>query len=109
MSLDRILCLANSYKHENRCVAGVSLITKKWLRLIGRQVPGCLTLNETRYSNGKQAAILDVFQMSLDSIDHIEAARPLLPVDRHIDLSSSVNSNAGRLNGKRVFRMADVA
>lgn len=25
MGLERIVCLANSYKHENRCVAGISL------------------------------------------------------------------------------------
>ena len=33
MSFDRILCLANSYKHDHRCVAGISLVTKKWIRL----------------------------------------------------------------------------
>jgi hypothetical protein len=62
---DRIVCLANSYKHENRCVAGISLITKKWVRLIGQQVPGCLTLAETCYAGGKPAALLDVFEAEL--------------------------------------------
>lgn len=65
MHTDRIVCLANSYKHENRCVAGISLITKKWVRLIGRQVPGCLTLAETCYAGGKPAALLDVFEAEL--------------------------------------------
>ena len=36
MGLDRIVCLANSYKHDHRCVAGISLVTKKWVRLVGR-------------------------------------------------------------------------
>lgn len=65
MSLDRILCLANSYKHGNRCVAGISLATKQWVRLVGRQVPGCLTLRETSYPDGREAALLDVFEAEL--------------------------------------------
>src|ERR1039458_2524235 len=65
MRLDQILCLANSYKHDHRCVAGISLITKKWVRLVGRQVPGCLTIKETCYADGSQAALLDVFQAEL--------------------------------------------
>jgi len=65
MSIDRILCLANSYKHSHRCVAGVSLVTKKWVRLVGRSVPGCLTIKETCYPDGSEAALLDVFEAEL--------------------------------------------
>ena len=54
MRLDRIVCLANSYKHDHRCVAGISLETKQWVRLVGRQVPGCLTLKETCYPDGRR-------------------------------------------------------
>lgn len=65
MWFDRILCLANSYKHDHRCVAGISLVTKQWVRLIGRQVPGCLTRKEASYPDGKEAAPLDVFEVEL--------------------------------------------
>ena len=65
MSLDRILCLANSYKHEHRCVAGISLNTKKWVRLVGHVVPGCLTLKQASYEDGTEAAVLDVFEAEL--------------------------------------------
>ena len=65
MGLDRIVCLANSYKHDHRCVAGISLVTKHWVRLVGRQVPGCLTLKETCYPDGRQAALMDVFEVEL--------------------------------------------
>jgi hypothetical protein len=65
MGLDRILCLANSYKHDHRCVAGINLTTKKWVRLIGQKVPGCLTRQEASYPNGKEAALLDVFEAEL--------------------------------------------
>jgi hypothetical protein len=65
LCLERILCLANSYKHDHRCVAGISLVTKKWIRLVGRQVPGCLTRKEASYPDGKEAALLDVFVAEL--------------------------------------------
>jgi hypothetical protein len=66
MSLHRIVCLANSYKHEHRCVAGISLTTEKWVRLVGRTIPGCLTREETCYNSGSEAALLDVFEAELD-------------------------------------------
>src|ERR1017187_814685 len=66
MRSDRIICLANSYKHDHRCVAGISLDTKKWVRLIGKQVPGCLTRKEASYRDGKEVALLDVFEAELD-------------------------------------------
>src|ERR1035438_8589390 len=52
--------------HDHRCVAGVNLDTKKWVRLIGRQIPGCLTRKESSYSGGKEVALLDVFEAELD-------------------------------------------
>ena len=62
MSTERIVCLANSYKHDHRCVAGISLVTKQWVRLVGRKVPGCLTLKEASYPDGREVALLDVFE-----------------------------------------------
>lgn len=65
MGLERIVCLANSYKHENRCVAGISLTTKKWVRLIGTEVQGGLTRSQTCYSDGREARVLDVFEAEI--------------------------------------------
>ncbi len=65
MGIERIVCLANSYKHDHRCVAGINLATKQWVRLVGRQVPGCLTLRETCYPDGRQVALLDIFEVEL--------------------------------------------
>src|ERR1039458_2592927 len=65
MGLERIVCLANSYKHDHRCVAGISLDTKQWVRLVEQTVPGCLTLKETCYPDGREAALLDVFEAEL--------------------------------------------
>jgi hypothetical protein len=62
MSLDRILCLANSYKHDHRCVAGINLVTKRWVRLAGKKITGRLTVEQTCYRDGSEAALLDVFE-----------------------------------------------
>lgn len=65
MGVDWIVCLANSYKHDHRCVAGINLTTKKWVRLVGREVPGCVTVQEASYANGKPVAPLDLFEVEL--------------------------------------------
>jgi len=39
--------------------------SKKWVRLVGQTVPGCLSLKETCYPDGKEAALLDVFEAEL--------------------------------------------
>lgn len=65
MGLDRIVCLANSYKHDHRCVAGISLVTKEWVRLVGTEVPGGLTREQTCYPDGTEARILDVMEIEL--------------------------------------------
>lgn len=67
MRLDRIVCLANSYKHDNRCVAGISLVTATWVRLIGRNVPGCLTRSEARCLRRKEISLLDAFEVELEA------------------------------------------
>ncbi len=65
MGLERIVCLANSYKHNNRCVAGISLATKQWIRLIGNEVSGGLTREQTCYPDGTEARVLDLMQIEL--------------------------------------------
>jgi hypothetical protein len=113
MGLDRVVCLANSYKHDHRCVAGISLVTKKWVRLVGRKVPGCLTLRETCYPDGREAALLDVIEVELGekcgSNYHPEdvyvTEKPWQPIrrfDEHRDaqfLASFVNKGPAILQG----------
>jgi hypothetical protein len=113
MGLDRIVCLANSYKHDHRCVAGISLATKKWVRLVGRKIPGCLTLRETCYPDGREAALLDVIEVELGeecgSNCHPEdvyvTEKPWQPIrrfDEHRDaqfLASYVNKGPAILQG----------
>ncbi len=105
MSFDRVVCLANSYKHNHRCVAGISLVTKQWIRLVGTQVPGCLTRQQTCYSDGTEAAILDVFEAELGERcasechpeDVLSAEKPWRPV-RRFDEPRDASFLAGYLN-----------
>jgi hypothetical protein len=61
-----IVCLANSYKHGGRCVAGVCLDTGEWLRLRGRADDGALTPHEYALGDGKgELRLLDVFSADL--------------------------------------------
>ncbi|MGA2207711.1 MAG: hypothetical protein ABSG10_13370 [Terracidiphilus sp.] len=105
MSFDRIVCLANSYKHNHRCVAGISLVTKQWIRLVGKRVPGCLTRQQTCYSDGTEAAILDVFEAELGERcgsnchpeDVLSVERPWRPV-RRFDEPRDASFLTGYLN-----------
>lgn len=65
MQLDRIVCLANSYKHDNRCVAGISLSSRQWIRLVADRDSGCIARERTCYSDGSEAAILDVVEAEI--------------------------------------------
>jgi len=46
-------------------MAGISLLSKRWLRLVGRQVPGCLTIGEASYADGREVRLLDVFEAEI--------------------------------------------
>jgi hypothetical protein len=65
MKSQQIVCLANSYKHNHRCMAGISLADKIWVRLIGKDVHGGLTREQTCYQDGMEISVLDVFEAEL--------------------------------------------
>jgi hypothetical protein len=65
--LKRIVCLANSWKLEERCIAGIDLDTGKWIR------PVCDNLypedgripRPVRIVEGREPALLDILQIPL--------------------------------------------
>jgi hypothetical protein len=94
-------------------VAGICLATKQWVRLVGHQVPGCLTVKEASYSDGREAAMLDVFEAELGFScssnwhpeDVLVSDKPWRPVRRFDEpddarfLASLVNKEAVVLQG----------
>ena len=61
-----IVCLANSYKHGGRCVAGVCLEDRKWVRLRSAEGDGSLSLHYYLLADGHgELRLLDVFEAEL--------------------------------------------
>jgi hypothetical protein len=61
-----IVCLANSYKHGGRCVAGICVETGEWVRLRGAAADGALAPREYLLADGVgELRLLDVFQAEL--------------------------------------------
>ena len=60
-----IVCLANSYKHGGRCIAGVSVeTTAPWIRLRGKADDGalCAPVN-TAHDDGGVPNLLDILEV----------------------------------------------
>jgi hypothetical protein len=61
-----IVCLANSYKHGGRCVAGICLESHRWIRLRGAADDGALSVREYTLTGGAgELRLLDVFEVDL--------------------------------------------
>jgi hypothetical protein len=64
--LRTVVCLANSYKHGGRCVAGICLEDGKWVRLRSSQGDGSLAPHAYILQDGHgELRLLDVFQVEL--------------------------------------------
>ncbi len=60
-----IICLANSYKHGGRCIAGIDIDDGQWIRLHGNSPDGALCACEYLLDDGSEPRILDVIQVEL--------------------------------------------
>lgn len=63
--MTRIICLANSWKCGNRCIAGIHTITQKWVRAISNLPDGSVSAS-VRLINSREPALLDVIDIPLD-------------------------------------------
>jgi hypothetical protein len=119
MGSEQIVCLANSYKHDHRCVAGISLTRMRWVRLVGHAIPGCLTTREAYLQGNKNAAPLDVIEARLadqcGSASHPEdiylGSEPLRFVrrfdnSRDADVLSSFVSSGPEILGSCIDRVS---
>jgi hypothetical protein len=69
--MTRTVCLANSRKEQGRCLAGIDLDTKKWVRPVSKRYGGTLTVNEV---TGIQ--ILDIIEIPLSDGGPDEGCQP---------------------------------
>jgi hypothetical protein len=63
-SVTRIICLANSWKRGERCIAGISTIKGQWIRPVSDLPDGQIT-KEMRQIGGTEPALLDILAIPL--------------------------------------------
>jgi hypothetical protein len=61
-----MLCLANSRKHNGRCVAGLRTDGNGWIRPIGRNALKILMERHYQYPNGDEVLPLDLVRLTVD-------------------------------------------
>ncbi|WP_458087106.1 dual OB domain-containing protein [Streptomyces malaysiensis] len=61
----RIVCLANSRKGGDRCIAGMEFGSTEWVRPISRRSSEAVSATERQYANGTEPRVLDVVSMRL--------------------------------------------
>lgn len=65
MSTVEVVCLANSWKHGGRCVAGLRTDGGGWVRPVSDEPEGILQSWHYTLAKGREAALLDVLKMPL--------------------------------------------
>lgn len=75
-----IICLANSYKHGRRCIAGIGIDDGQWIRPLGSAEDGGLEPSEYVLDDGTEPRLLDVIQIEL----HFALPTDWHPEDWHI-------------------------
>jgi len=66
--LKHIVCLANSRKHQGRCIAGIELIDGRpvqWVRPIGTRIRSEIFDEERRYADGSDPKLLDIVEIAV--------------------------------------------
>ncbi len=67
-NISQIICLANSWKKGERCIAGVNIQTHKWIRPIAKEYPQDGRVPEKiRLINGQEPALLDIIEIPLEN------------------------------------------
>ena len=70
----RIICLANSYKHNGRCIAGIDE-AGRWVRPVPSSKKRAID-KATRIINGNEPNILDVLEIPLHTHGPIDGCQP---------------------------------
>jgi hypothetical protein len=62
--MTQIICLANSWKHGDRCIAGINSLKGQWIRPVSNLPDGRIP-KEMRLIGGTEPALLDVLEIAL--------------------------------------------
>lgn len=61
----QLVCLANSWKHGDRCIAGIDLKTGQWIRPVSHLSDGRIP-EQIRLIDGEEPALLDILDIPLE-------------------------------------------
>lgn len=65
--MTQIICLANSIKRQERCIAGIDLETGRWIRPIYKNYPDNGRVpRRIRLIDGQEPALLDILDIPLE-------------------------------------------
>lgn len=70
----KIICLANSYKHNGRCIAGLNE-AGQWVRPVSSSRKRAID-KETRIINGSEPQILDILEIPLHAHGPVDGCQP---------------------------------
>jgi hypothetical protein len=71
----RIICLANSYKHNERCIAGIDIESGAWVRPVSNRKDRAIA-GTMRLINGKEPQLLDILEIPLENHGPDEGCQP---------------------------------
>jgi hypothetical protein len=97
----RIICLANSYKHGGRCIAGIDQDTGKWIRPVPDSKNGAVT-SAMRLINGKEPQVLDIIEIPLEDFGPDEGCQ-----SENRLLKSGKWKKVGRITAKDLLRYCE--
>lgn len=83
-----IVCLANSRKHNGRCIAGIELVDRRvadWVRPVSNRPGAEVSEYERQYPDGSDPSVLDILEVPLldPSPDGYQAENWLLDPDSY--------------------------
>jgi hypothetical protein len=96
----QIICLANSFKRGGRCIAGIDLATKKWIRPIGDGHEGAI--GGERIIDGAEPELLDILYIPIGplAIDH--GCQP-----ENVVLEAGKWSKVGKMSKQEVLKYVE--
>lgn len=100
-----IVCLANSRKHNGRCVAGIEIVDRRpegWIRPVSTRPGAEVSECERQYKDGSDPRVLDIISVPL-----IEAAPDGYQVENWILDPELYWVRKGRISWKDLARLED--